>query len=284
VRDGRPARQARLVHLPTVLRDARRRHGLSIRAAAARCGVPTSTWADWESGRSTPEVQRFDTVLAALDLDLHPVPRAAEPAGEAVVVRHLRRSLTTRATRALGDQLAPTLTACREAPRLLTGPAAVGVWVPYAVARGPLPLPLAPTPAAAPRTAASVGGLVPLRLVSDGPQRTSAWAAVAPPFSLLLDGWGDHWPMLLTSARLLATRAARDARGRQLPAHRDPDEDREQRDLALALTWAGRGTIPLSSRDSRTWRLDAPATLDEALLRHGLPPRNTSRRGGAPRR
>jgi transcriptional regulator with XRE-family HTH domain len=266
------------VHLPTVLRDARRRHGLSIRAAAARCDVPTSTWADWESGRSTPEVQRFDTVLSALGLDLHPVPREAEPAGEAAVVRHLRQSLTTRATRALVDQLESTLAACRAAPRLLTGPAAVGVWVPYAVARGPLPLPLAPA------TAATRDGLVPLRLASDSPQRTSAWAAVAPPFSLLLDGWGDRWPMLLTSARLLATRAARDASGRQLPPHRDPDEDREQRDLAMAVTWAGRGTIPISSWDSRAWRLDAPATLDEALLRHGLPLRNTSRRGGPPRR
>lgn len=261
------------MHLPTVLRAARRRRGLSIRDAALRCEVPRSTWGDWESGRSAPTVERLEQVLAALALEVRLVDRLTEPPGEAAVARHLRRSLTERAGAALGEQLDATAAACRSTPRLLTGPAAVGVWVPHVVARGPLPLP--------PGSAA--GGRVPLRLVVPG-CRTNAAAWVDTPEELVHQGYADQWPGLLTSTRLLATQAPRDASDRQLPAHRDPDEDREVGDLSKALMWAGYGHIPISPVDSRAWRLDAPATLDEALTRHRLPPRNTSRRRGQPRR
>lgn len=269
---GRARSQSRCVHLPTLLRDARRREGLSIRAAALRCAVPPSTWADWESGRAAPSAVRLDVVLSALALDLQLASRVPEPPGEQVVARHLRRSLTERARSALGDQFDSATRACRAAPRLLTGAAAVGVWVPHVVSRGPLPLPL-------PASQALVG-LVPICLDAGDAWLPPAWVWVACPGALVLDRLDEQWPWLVTSARLLATEAPRDAAGRRLPAHRDPDEDREVRDLSMALTWAGRGTIPITSADSRAWRLDGPATLDQALLRHGLPARNTSRRGG----
>jgi len=258
------------MHLPTVLRAARRRRGLSIRAAAARCDVPPSTWADWEAGRSAPTTARLDATLRALSLDLELVSRVVqEPPGEAAVVAHLRRSLTRRARGALGAQLGATLAAAQEYPRQLTGPAAVGVWVPHVVARGPLPLPMLP---ASP-------SLVRLRLDADDSRERRAVVAVEPPDVLLADGFGDRYPQLRTSARLLANRG-RDAAGRRLPPHRDPDEERELRDLSYVITWAGLGRLPIRATDSRAWRVDAPATLDEALLRNRLPLRNTSRRPG----
>lgn len=261
------------MHVPTLLRETRRRHGMSIRAASRHCGVPASTWADWESGRTAPGADRLDDVLTMLHLDLRPVQRPREPQGESVVVRHLRQSLTQRTRTALGEQLEAALTACRTTPRLLTGAAAVGVWVPHVVARGPLPLP----PVRATR------GLVKVCLNQGDGGIRAAWAWVQAPAGLLFDGLADRWPSLLISARLLAENGPRDALGRQLPAHRDPDEDREVRDLAMTLTWGGRGRMPISTEDSRAWRLDAPATLDDALIRQRLPARNGSRRGGLSR-
>ena len=256
------------MHLPTMLRAARRRRGLSIRAAARRCDVPQATWADWEAGRSTPSVARLDGVLRALSLDLRLSGRADdEPPGEAAVVAHLRRSLSWRARQALGTQLPTTLVAAAAVPRLLTGPAAVGVWVPCVVARGPLPLPPVGTSPS----------LVHLRLDDGSSLGPRARVAVEPPEVLLDADLGDRYPQLRTAVRLLAQRRT-DAAGRQLPPHRDPDEAREHRDLMQALTWAGRGRLPISDTDSRAWRLDAPATLDEALMWSNLPLRNQSRR------
>ena len=258
------------MHLPTLLREARRSRGLSIRAAARRCDVPPTTWADWEAGKTAPPVTRLDEALRVLGLDLRLAPRPTdEPPGLPMVVRHLRRSLTQRARLALADQLPATLAACQSQPRLLTGPAAVGVWVPHVVARGPLPLPPAPTDPE----------LVRLRI--DAPKELAAWALVPPPAALLRDGLAQQWPLLAVSARLMA-QGPRDAVGRKLPPHRDPDEMREARDLEMTLTWGGTGIVPVAATDSRAWRLDAPATLDAQLLRRGLPLRNTSRRPGQP--
>ncbi|TAL16634.1 MAG: XRE family transcriptional regulator, partial [Frankiales bacterium] len=141
------------MRLPEMLRDARHRRHLSIRAAAERCDVPRTTWASWESGRAAPPADRLDAVLRDLCLDLLLVDRPAEPPGEARVAEHLRKSLTVRAATALGDQLDRVVVAARRqlvghwpaAPRplRLTGPAAAGIWVPHVVARGPLPLPAA---------------------------------------------------------------------------------------------------------------------------------------------
>jgi transcriptional regulator with XRE-family HTH domain len=251
-----------------LLRDVRRRRGMSVRAAALRCDVPRATWGDWESGRAVPTTRRLDEVLDLLGFDLRLVPRGMEPDGADLVRRHLRRGLTWRAAAALGDQLASTWLACSESPRLLTGPAAAGIWVPHVVARGPLPLP----------PARDTTGWVPVHLVS-GPHDPGAMCFVPTPAMLISEGKEDAWPQLLTAARLLAYEAPLDGVRRQLPPHRDPDERREARDLNEALTWAGRGRIPISPTDSRAWRLDAPATLDAALREAGLPVRNASRRG-----
>lgn len=255
-----------------LLREARQRHGLSIRAAAARCSVPRATWAGWEAGTSAPGADRLEQVLAQLDLDLVLVDRHREPARDAEVQRHLRLSLTERARRALGEQLMPVLGACCSEPRLLTGPAAVGVWVPHIVARGPLPLPTAPRAA----------GLVPLRL--DVEEERRAVRAVVPcPWALVRQGAAEQYPSLLIAARLFREQAARDLAGRRLPPHREPDEEREARDLAQTLTWGGYGRLPIAANDSRAWRLGAPATLDEALALQRLPRRNSDRRPGARR-
>lgn len=249
-----------LVHLPLLLRDVRRLRGLSVRAAAGRCDVPRATWAAWEAGTTTPTVARLDEVLRTLGYDLHLDRRRAEPAGEDAVRRFLRRSLTTRARAALSEQLSTVVARCREAPRLLTGPAAVGAWVPHVVARGPLPLP-----------APSDEGLVRVRLDLDGPTR--AYAFVPPPAQLILDGQAEIWPGLITAQRLLA-QGPRDMATRRLPAHRDADERRERYDLVQTLTWGARSFFPVSETDGRSWRLDAPASLDELLERQGLPPRH----------
>lgn len=261
------------MHLPTALRDLRRQHGWSVRAAASRCDVPQSTWADWETGASSPSVARLCEALRRIDRDLRIDDRPPpEPPGEQQVVRHLRRSLTQRARMALGDHLAGSLAACSAAPRLLTGPAAVGVWVPYAVARAVPPLPPAPW----------TGAHVVLRLDRQEPQTRPALAAVPTPAALVADGAAESWPLLPISVRLLAA-AGRDFASRRLPPHRDPDEAREVRDLLHTLTWGGRGALPVQPTDSRAWRLDAPATLDALLVSKGFPPRNASRRPGQPR-
>lgn len=251
------------MHAADLLRDARRAHGLSIRAAALRCGVPRTTWAAWEAGRTTPGAVRLDELLAVLGLDLRLVRRQAEPPGVEAVRRHLRRSLTDRARLALGEQLEQVLAACRQQPRRLTGPAAVGVWVPKVVARGPLSLP----------PAAPGAGDVPLRLdrhERGGPAR----ASVAFPGALLAEGAAASWPGLVTSVRLLRTESPRDLAGRRLPAHRDPDEDRELRDVGQTLMWGGRGGMPVDETDGRGWRLGGAASLDELLQRKGLPVRH----------
>ena len=231
-----------------------------MRAAAERCAVPRATWAGWESGKTSPSARTLDAVLAVLGLDLRLVPRTAEPPGEDAVRRHLRLSLSDRARAALGDFLPEVAAACRDHPRLLTGPAAVGVWVPDVVASEALAL-----PAALPGD-----GLVALRLDVAYDRQGQAVAFVPPPTFLISDGAGDSWPALHTAVRLLEVHAPLDAGGRRLPAHRDPDEDREEHDLAQTLTWGGRGRIPVTSLDSRAWRLDAPATLDEVLQREGF--------------
>lgn len=123
---GATTRQRAGVQICDVLRDARRRRGLSVRAAAQRCDVPRGTWAGWESGQTSPTTQRLDEVLRTLHLDLLLVEKAAEPPGGAAVRRYLRQSLTSRATLGLGEQWSAAVRACQDRPRLLTGPAAVG--------------------------------------------------------------------------------------------------------------------------------------------------------------
>lgn len=237
---------------------------MSVRAAASRCDVPRATWSAWESGTTTPTVARLREVLSALGFDVRLSREQPEPPGVERIRRHLRGSISGRARQALGEQLPAVLAACRVAPRLLTGPAAVGVWVPHVVARGPLPLPVAP--------AQGDAAWIRVRLED----AHASYVDVPPPSQLLLDGRADQWPGLLTAHRLLAE-GPRDLAGRRLPAHRDPDERRERLDLVHTLTWGARSFFPVSETDSRAWRLDAAATLDDLLEQQRLPPRHPRR-------
>jgi transcriptional regulator with XRE-family HTH domain len=247
------------VEITAVLRDARRRAGLSVRGAAARCDVPRATWAGWESGATSPSAKKLTAVLEVLGLELRLVPKT-EDAGRQAVRSHLRRSLSDRARDALGDFLGTTTAACRTSPRLLTGAAAAGVWVPGVVADEPLPLP----------RVLAVVGLVAMRLDVADDRRGPSVALVPPPTHLMSDGADDRWPALVTAARLLHEHAPLDAAGRRLPPHRDPDEDREEGDLARTLTWGSSCRPPVTPLDSRAWRLDGPATLDDVLRRQGF--------------
>lgn len=254
--------------LPSLLRDARRRRGLSVRAAAEAAGVPRTTWARWEAGDGAPTATRLDEVLRALGYDLRLTDRALEPRGESAARRHLSRSLTERVQGALAEQYDAAVTACREHARLLTGPAAVGLWVPGVVARGPLPLP----------RARRVGGTVSVHLTAAG----GAAVAHAPtPAMLITAGAAALWPGLITAERLLAEESSRDAGGRRTPAHRDPDEEREVSDLAHTLTWGATVRTPVSPSDSRAWRLGAPASLDQQLVARGFPKRHEPRMRGS---
>ncbi len=223
--------------------------------------MPRTTWARWEAGDGSPTATRLDEVLAALGYDLRLTERAIEPRGEAAVRRHVSRSLTERAREALAEQYDAVVTACRKHPRLLSGPAAVGLWVPGVVARGPLPLP----------RAATRRGTVALHLTSTG---GPAVAHVPTPAMLITDGAHEHWPGLTTAERLLSEESRRDAAGRRSPGHRDPDEEREARDLAPTLTWGATVRTPVSPSDSRAWRLGSAVSLDQQLVARGFPKRH----------
>jgi transcriptional regulator with XRE-family HTH domain len=58
-----------------VLRQARRRAGLTQRELAARAGVPQSRIAKIESGAVVPRVDTFDRILEACGEGLESVPR-----------------------------------------------------------------------------------------------------------------------------------------------------------------------------------------------------------------
>jgi transcriptional regulator with XRE-family HTH domain len=244
-----------------LLRALRQQLGLSVRAASARAEVARSTWGEWESGARPVTADVLAGVLRCFGEELGRAPAAEEPSGAAGVRHHLTRSLSDRARAALGEQLDAVTTACRGQPRRLTGPAEVGVWVPHVTARGPLALPrVGPTT-----------GLVRVRLDVEG-EVAAAW--VAPPDQLLLAGAHRCWPALVTAARMLHGEAPLDAGRRRLPPHRQPDEARERADLASSILWEVPGGPPVDERDSRAWRLDAAASLDEQghLARH-LPQR-----------
>lgn len=85
------------VDVPTTLRHARRRAGLSQAALAERTGTSQATISAYESGRKQPSVDTLSRLLAAMDQRLTVEPgRVTEPSRE-----QLRR-----ASRALADVLA----------------------------------------------------------------------------------------------------------------------------------------------------------------------------------
>lgn len=83
--------------VPTTLREARRRAGLSQAALAERTGTSQATISAYESGRKRPSVDTLSRLLAAMDQRLTVQPgRVAEPSRE-----QFRRS-----ARVLADVLA----------------------------------------------------------------------------------------------------------------------------------------------------------------------------------
>jgi transcriptional regulator with XRE-family HTH domain len=59
-----------MLDAPTLLRDARRRSGLSQRALAARAGTAASTVAKIELGRMSPTVALLDHLVRAAGCEL----------------------------------------------------------------------------------------------------------------------------------------------------------------------------------------------------------------------
>ncbi|HTO89020.1 MAG TPA: helix-turn-helix transcriptional regulator [Thermoanaerobaculia bacterium] len=66
----------------SILRDARRRAGLSQRGLGRRAGVPQATVARIEEGRTSPRFETLDRLLAACGFDLVARPRRRGSKGE----------------------------------------------------------------------------------------------------------------------------------------------------------------------------------------------------------
>jgi transcriptional regulator with XRE-family HTH domain len=95
------------VHVPSQLRDARRRAGLSQAALAARAGTSQATISAYESGRKTPSVATLSRLLQAMGSRLaverephrsvEPSPAQLARAGRTLVeVIELAEALPTR--------------------------------------------------------------------------------------------------------------------------------------------------------------------------------------------
>jgi transcriptional regulator with XRE-family HTH domain len=86
-----------------VLRQARRRAGLTQRELAARAGVSQSVVGRIESGAVIPRVDTLDRLLAAAGQALETVPRAGMGLDRTAYAEHLRRSPRERAKEAARD-------------------------------------------------------------------------------------------------------------------------------------------------------------------------------------
>jgi transcriptional regulator with XRE-family HTH domain len=80
-----------------MLRDARRRAGLSQRALAARAGVQQPTVARIESGVVVPRVDTLDRLLAVCGRALDSVERPGMGVDRTLIRDRLRLSVTERA-------------------------------------------------------------------------------------------------------------------------------------------------------------------------------------------
>jgi transcriptional regulator with XRE-family HTH domain len=83
-----------------VLRQARRRAGLTQRELAARAGVPQSRVAKIESGAVIPRVDTLDRLLAACGEGLESLPRPGLGLDRTGYREHLRTAPSTRLRRA----------------------------------------------------------------------------------------------------------------------------------------------------------------------------------------
>jgi transcriptional regulator with XRE-family HTH domain len=89
-----------------LLREARARQGLSVRALAARAGCSPSFISQVENGQASPSISSLERLVQALGLTLGDFFRAARP--PATVVRsHERAPLTTVWSQAQIEALSP---------------------------------------------------------------------------------------------------------------------------------------------------------------------------------
>jgi transcriptional regulator with XRE-family HTH domain len=85
-----------------LLREARKRAGLSQRQLAARVGRPQSAIARWESGRVRPSLETLRDLVRACDLELTVGLAAADDSYVAHIDRMLRLTPAERVARAVG--------------------------------------------------------------------------------------------------------------------------------------------------------------------------------------
>jgi transcriptional regulator with XRE-family HTH domain len=253
-----------------LLREARRRAGLSQRAMAAAAGVPRSSLEAAESGRRQPSLALLEAVAGAAELELaldHPV----QPL-DSSTRRHLHRSLSQRLHLLVGGDgrpwYPPRLAAWRSLDDLtatgrlsLVAASAVGLWLPAVVA-GPVRLVLEPHAGTLQRTSPQVP---PALEVSIGPRPSDATIAVPlpvralwtpPPAALALDPACAPWRQALRSvAAALDAEAAVDVNERRAPAHREVQAEQEAWRLLFARRWTSQ-LLPPDRLDGRAWRLD----------------------------
>jgi len=86
-----------------VLRQARRRAGLTQRALAARAGVPQSQIARIETGATVPRVDTLDRLLEACGEGLESLPRPGIGVDRSMYAELLRLSPRERLERAAKD-------------------------------------------------------------------------------------------------------------------------------------------------------------------------------------
>lgn len=272
-----------------MVRAARRRAGLSQRGLAGRAGLALGTVTGVESGRVQPGFATVVTLLAAAGLDLTPGVTGLDPP---IALRgYLTWATTERLRHALRDENPErTATADRRLAALarvapvaagsarvaLTGPAALGLWLPDHRAPWPVAVQVWPVPA---RPMPESEGVVVT--VADGPFPVGCVpVAVGPasrlwcptPLELLLDprcaAWGTELRAVL---EVLHSDVGRDDAQRRPPPHRDPDE-RAERERVMSTHAYGRVARPVPDpRRSRAWRAGAPASARQWLREKGYP-------------
>jgi transcriptional regulator with XRE-family HTH domain len=273
-----------------MVRAARRRAGLSQRGLAERAGVSGRTVAAIESGRVVPRSDTLADLLAVAGLEL--APAASAPAEDDELLWFLALSLTDRLRYALRDE-APGRTATAQRrlvvlgafvgalgpPRSraavsLTGTGGLCVWLPEVRAPWPLPVTVHQWPGRLPE----VEGLVVTRS-EDPPALGGVPVAVATrsrvwcpgPLDLSVDpACAASAGRLLTVVAVLHADMGLDDAGRRPPPHRDPDEQAELERVTGTRAYGMRPPVP-RLLDSRSWRIGAPASARQVLIRAGYP-------------
>ena len=264
-----------------MVRDARRRVGLSQREMARRAGVSAATITAIESGAQLPSLRVLQELLSVAGLELCPDRPVQPPCRH--VLRHLHRSLSARLHLALGGNgrpwdrpfLAPwqQLGLLATSGRLfLTGELAVALWLPQPeptagrrVGFQPYRRPrLPPTP-----DLTVLEGKVPDGCTVTVPLGVGS-LLTPPPGELALSPEHAAVRRALRSVAVhLDRHAPRDPAGRRTPAHREPRREEERWRLLFARRW-NLGLRPPDTMDARGWRLGDEASFDQWIEHRAL--------------